>query len=134
MNFFDLTYLSEGNETQKDAYRVLRQYRVFEELNDYHPVFTGTIPLGIAIEGSDLDIACTWDLKEKFITTLVTAFSKQREFNVVEKCIGGHETVIARFVIEGIAIEIFGQNRHISEQESFRHMCIEWKIRPRKGE
>src|SRR5689334_10748050 len=56
MNWYDISYLLKGNERQKAAYHALKKLRIFEDLAEYSPVLVGTIPIGIDIESSDLDI------------------------------------------------------------------------------
>ncbi|QOS99065.1 DUF4269 domain-containing protein [Brevibacterium sp. JNUCC-42] len=51
-------YLQIGNDRQKQAFIVLQELELFNQLSIYDPVLTGTIPLGIDIATSDLDIIC----------------------------------------------------------------------------
>jgi hypothetical protein len=47
-----------GTATQRATYCTLEALRVFDLLQAFDPVLTGTIPLAIDIPGSDLDIVC----------------------------------------------------------------------------
>ncbi|VTQ04165.1 DUF4269 domain-containing protein [Sphingobacterium daejeonense] len=62
--FHTLDYLKNGSEIQRKSFNLLKEYMVFEHLSEYNPILIGTIPIDIAIEESDLDIACeVYDLK-----------------------------------------------------------------------
>jgi len=63
IDFTKLDYLKIGNEKQKRAYEILTKYKIFEKLDNYSPLLTGTIPIEIDIESSDLDIICEVDFR-----------------------------------------------------------------------
>ncbi len=91
-------------------------------------MLSGTIPIGVDIETSDLDIICCWQDKTEFIDTLRHNFSGLPNFTCNEYTLRGHETVLANFWTAGFEFEIFGQSRPVKEQESYRHMMIEYRI------
>lgn len=59
INFLDISYLKTGTERQRKAYQVLTERAILENLAQYNPILTGTIPINIDIENSDLDIIVT---------------------------------------------------------------------------
>jgi len=128
INFETLDYLKDGNEKQRRAHQVLTSHSVFENLHGFEPLLTGTVPINIDIEKSDLDIICHWKSKNLFIETLIENFAHHPGFLLTEKKIAGHETIIATFQIDQFEIEIFGQNRPTKQQEGYRHMMIEHKV------
>ena len=50
--------LKKGTPRQREAYETLLRLGVFISLSSYTPVLTGTIPIDVDIETSDLDIVC----------------------------------------------------------------------------
>jgi len=134
LSLFDtLDYLKKGNELQQKSYNLLTKHRILELLSDFDPILVGTIPIDIAIESSDLDIGCYWKDKYGFITTVHKAFSGYQDFSCQELDNGAMEAIVANFSIDGIAIEIFGQNIPTREQNGYRHMLIEHRILQERG-
>ncbi|MGX7668686.1 DUF4269 domain-containing protein [Flavobacterium pedocola] len=135
MDKFDtLHYLADGNPLQQRSYEILTQHSIFETLKKYSPILIGTIPIDIAIENSDLDIACKWEDKTEFIQTIANRFSKYPDFKIKEVFIENLETVVASFFTDGFEIEIFGQNLPVKEQMGYRHMIIENRILKEKDD
>lgn len=132
--FFDtIAYLKNGNVKQQKAYDMLTGSHIMEQLSDFTPVLTGTIPIEIDIESSDLDIICYWRNKEEFKDTL-SLFNKYDDFQMYEREVNSFPTVIARFMIFPFEVEIFGQNIPVKQQASYRHMQVEHAILRERGE
>lgn len=133
IDFTTIDYLKSGNEKQRSAYEVLSQHRIFEKLKAYSPILAGTIPIEIDIEESDLDIICEVNDKAGFKRSLMDIFS---EFNIKAESleINGEEAVTGNFLLEGFLIEIFGQNKPVTEQNAYRHLMAEYRILQEKGE
>jgi hypothetical protein len=134
MTFDNIEYLRDGNDKQKAAYHTLTHNYIFDRLQLFSPLLTGTIPINIDIDESDLDIICYWKSKDEFIKTLTKEFYKFDRFTLTERRINKYETILASFHLDKFKIEIFGQNRPTKEQESFRHMIIEYGIIRTHGE
>lgn len=134
INFSAITYLRKGSSRQQEVFRILNGLLIFDKLKKFTPVLTGTIPIGIDIEGSDLDIICCCENLEEFKNGIALHFNHHDGFNIHQKEIRNLKTVIARFNYQGYHIEIFGQNRTVKKQEAYRHMLIEWKILQEKGD
>lgn len=133
-DFFTLDYLKSGTEKQKEAFETLNNHLIFQKLSSFTPILIGTYPINVTIDSSDLDIACFLQNKEEFIDLITNEFSSETNFQLSEKIISGHHTIIANFYIESFEIEVFGQNIPVSQQYGFRHMIIEDKILKEKGE
>lgn len=134
IDFKNLDYLQCGNQKQQRIFTILKQYKVMELLGSYDPVLIGTFPIDIAVEGSDLDIACCFKDKAEFVSTVRTAFGKEAGFELAEVVIGGLDTVVVNFDVAEFPIELFAQQIPTMEQNGYRHMLIEYAILKEKGE
>ncbi|WP_294281578.1 DUF4269 domain-containing protein [uncultured Chryseobacterium sp.] len=138
IDFTAIDYLKEGNETQRRAYEVLTRYRIFEKLKAYSPVLAGTIPIGIDMEGSDLDIICQVDLicEEDFLDELMfkKIVPQDVEVAVESMVVNGEKSIVLNFVLDGFPVEIFGQNIPPVQQNAYRHMLAEYRILKEKGD
>lgn len=132
--FDSLHYLQDGNERQRRAFSVIEKYQLFSILEAYDPILVGTIPIGVDIESSDLDILCCWKNREAFLEDLIEHFSLHDNFRLKATSIRGRDTVIVNINLEEFPIEIFGQDRPTREQEGYRHMVVEHKLLMERGE
>ncbi|MBE9583693.1 DUF4269 domain-containing protein [Mucilaginibacter sp. JRF] len=130
--FDTIEYLKTGNSRQRSAYDTLVKYHIMEVLADFNPILTGTVPIGIDIPGSDLDIICCYDSVDEFEDTIASNFKSFKKFNI------GHnqdnESIIADFYADDWEIEIFGQPVPTHLQNAYRHMIIENKLLLLHGE
>jgi len=133
-NFKDISYLKQGNNRQKEAYKTLVNLNICEILVSHSPVLTGTIPINIDIENSDLDIICYCKDLEEFQELLIKNFKTKPDFEINRKNIKNSDTIVARFTHNQFLIEVFGQNRPIEDQEAYQHMIIEHRLLIEKGE
>lgn len=133
-DFLNIDYLKSGTARQQKAFEVLNENLILQKLSEFTPVLVGTIPINIAIDSSDLDLACHWKDKNHFIEIIKKNFSEEKDFQIYEREISGLKSVIANFFIADFEIEIFGQNIPVSKQYGFRHMLIEAEILEKYGE
>jgi hypothetical protein len=98
--FDTIGYLKLGNMRQIMAYNTLTNHNVIELLAGYTPLLVGTIPIGIDIKGSDLDILCYWHDKETFISTLKNSFSGKKGFILKDYIVNDIPTVKTNFYID----------------------------------
>ncbi|MDH6353968.1 hypothetical protein M2132_000288 [Dysgonomonas sp. PH5-45] len=131
--FNNIEYLKRGSIRQQRAYSVLKQLGIMDKLQAYDPILVGTIPIGIDIEDSDLDVICYYIDKQDFANKITTCFKNEKDFKIRFQ-----ETddisVVANFFTEGFEIEIFGQNIPTKQQYAYRHMIIEYRILSERGE
>ncbi|TAE61197.1 MAG: DUF4269 domain-containing protein [Bacteroidetes bacterium] len=132
--FENISYLKSGNPRQQAAFRVLSDFRIMEALAGYQPLLAGTIPIGIDIESSDLDILCTWADPDEFIHHVQQHFGHFEQFQCSQMQVKGWETVLASFRAGEMEIEIFGQQRPSHEQPGWRHMIVEQRLLMQHGE
>ena len=118
-DFLNINYLKSGTARQQKAFEVLNENLILQKLSDFTPVLVGTIPINIAIDSSDLDIACYWKDKNHFIEMVKKNFSEENHFQIYEKEISGKEAVVANFFINDFEIEIFGQNIPFKSNSDF---------------
>lgn len=138
IDFTKIDYLKDGNERQKRAFEVLTKYNVFEKLSNFSPILAGTIPIGIDIDGSDLDIICEVDLifEEDFLDEIM--FSKliplENMATVENIILNDEKCIVINFMLEEFPIEIFAQNKPTTQQNAYLHMIAEYKILQEKEE
>lgn len=128
IQYEDLTYLLSGSEVQQAAYHVLQQYNVMEILSPYTPILTGTIPIDIDIEGSDLDIICEVNDFSAFERLLRSEFGDFQDFILTNKIVNRIRRMKANFQLEQFEVEVFGQPIPVTKQNAYRHMVIEDRI------
>jgi hypothetical protein len=133
-NWLDLAYLRRGNPRQRAAFEVLQALKIHETLVEYTPVLAGTIPLGIDIPGSDLDVLCEQHAPQAFIACLERAYGHCSDFSYQMAFYNNLETVIVNFKYGGFSVEIFGQPQRVIAQNAFRHMQIEARLLEIGGE
>lgn len=124
-------YLQTGTERQKQAFIVLQELDLYNQLSIYDPVLTGTIPLGIDIATSDLDIICQVDHSEidQFTQQVVNMYGDCADFQLefVDELRGGRAIVLS-FSYQEWPIEIFGQSIPVRLQNAYRHMIVEGRM------
>jgi ribosomal protein S18 acetylase RimI-like enzyme len=104
--------------------------RLFRDLDAFQPTVVGTYPLGLQVDGSDLDIACTCNDLDAFERALRAALA---DLGIAEVRVERTEDVeppaiVAVFELGDLAIEVFGQPLPVHEQRGFRHMVIEGQL------
>ena len=128
IDLHELSYLADGTARQRDALRVIRELRLWENLAAYTPALAGTVPLGIDVEDSDLDIICQSDDLGDFICD-VTELASRIDGLFVEECeVLGVRTVIASFRHEEWWIELFAQPVPVPEQYACLHLLVEARL------
>nr|WP_276169229.1 DUF4269 domain-containing protein [Zobellia alginiliquefaciens] len=133
IDFKNIDYLKQGNSRQQSAYAVLVKHQVFEKLEKYSPLLTGTIPIEIDLPESDLDIICQCTDHREFEGFLKKHFGKEKDFSLTTATQNGMDTTVAIFKLDNFEIEIFGQNLPTEKQNAYRHMIIEHRLILKKG-
>lgn len=78
IDFTKIEYLKTGATRQQRAYETLSNHQVLQKLAAFDPILTGTIPINIDIETSDLDIICCFTDPVAFQKS-VRSFSTQKK-------------------------------------------------------
>ncbi|PKA16355.1 DUF4269 domain-containing protein [Leptospira haakeii] len=114
-----------------DCTSLLKDHKVLEILSEFSPEFVGSIPIGVDLPHSDIDIIC--ELRPSILKVL-ESFSSYPNFQISEKVLGNVSSIICRFRLGSEKVEIVAQNLLPREQISYLHMVIEEKILKEKGE
>ncbi|MEH7350876.1 DUF4269 domain-containing protein [Gottfriedia acidiceleris] len=123
--YLSIDYLKNGSLKQQHAYGTLSRLNILNELKDFNPVLCGTIPIGIDIEGSDLDIITEVHDLNSFKKLLKNSYEKQKQFRISQSLVRGIPTITANFTYEEFEIEIFGQPVPSIKQKAYLHLIIE---------
>ncbi len=127
--FENIKFLKVGNLRQVKSFKILKEINIFNILKEFNPILVGTIPIGIDIEKSDLDIVCQINLenKENFKDITIKHFSQLKKFKITDKFLNDR-IIIINFFIDNIEIEIYASNLISTETNGYRHMIIEDRI------
>ncbi|MBW7476960.1 DUF4269 domain-containing protein [Paenibacillus oenotherae] len=128
IRYHTIDYLAAGNERQRSAYEALRSLGVFPSLQAFNPILVGTVPIGIDIAGSDLDIACEVMDMAAFVRIANELYGEHEGFRCIRRMKDGMERTVVNFAYNGWPIEIFGQPVPTKRQNGYMHMIVEAKI------
>lgn len=110
---------------------VIKELDLFNKLRVFEPILTGTIPIGIDLPESDLDIICSFADPIEFQNKLEALFSKQTSFTCY---LTKNGEVIARFNYLDFVFEIYGSSLPSYAQNAYLHMLKENEILKAYGE
>ncbi len=120
----DITYLRDGTQVQQKAYRAITELGILSTLKPFDPVIAGTIPIGIDIPGSDLDIICYASAIPAFRKKIRNHFRELPDFR--EKA--GNDRYVANFNYLTFEFEIFAQPIPSKKQLAYQHLVVEGRI------
>ncbi|HBS46284.1 MAG TPA: DUF4269 domain-containing protein [Paenibacillus sp.] len=124
----NVNYLIHGTAVQKEVYNLLTELKIMNLLTDYNPLLVGTIPLGIQVEDSDLDIICEVYDPVKFKSLVVRFFGAMEGFVRESRGVQVIPRTKINFMAKGWPIELFGQPRRTELQNGYLHMIVEAEI------
>ncbi|MFC0524955.1 DUF4269 domain-containing protein [Pontibacillus salicampi] len=117
-----------GNKKQRDAYTTIKELCIYDELSIYNPVLCGTIPIGIDLDNSDLDIVMDVKNLTFFEKKLDNLYGNKPGFTMKRTTIRGREVVKANFSSHNFDLELFGQDQSTYFQNAYLHMIIEYEL------
>ncbi|MFC0190174.1 DUF4269 domain-containing protein [Fictibacillus aquaticus] len=123
--FLSIDYLEVGNKKQREVFDLLKRTGMMNRLSKYTPVLCGTIPIGIDIEGSDLDIILFVEELDFFEEEVKRLFVDREGFRIKRLNVRNVRVIKANFFAGGYEFELFGQPRPVTEQYAYLHMVIE---------
>ncbi len=97
-------------------------------------MLTGTVPIGLDLANSDLDIICAAEDLIGFEQVVVPVYAHHPGFGCKRRIWQGHPSVVVNFDTSLFPIEIFAQTLPVTEQNAFRHMLIEDRLLRLGGE
>lgn len=94
-------------------------------LDGFNPALVGSYPVGLALEGSDLDYVCdAYDL-EAFATTAIEAFGDLDNFTCEMKNMRGGASCVVTFESpNGYPVEIVAQPRPTGQNYGYLRMLV----------
>ncbi|WP_273853049.1 DUF4269 domain-containing protein [Guptibacillus spartinae] len=117
-----------GSDKQKQAFKAIEELGILNELEPYHPTLCGTIPLGVDVEGSDLDMIMEVMNLDEFEHKLKALYGNKQNFKMKRTTIRDKEVVKAKFVFNDFEFELLGQNEPVHHQNAYLHMMIEFQL------
>ena len=126
-NFKSIAYLRSGGETRRRAHEAITELNLLSDLAGYHPVLCGTVPIGIDVEGSDLDIIMEAHDFARYKDEIERLYGKLEGFRIREKTVKGVPTV-AGFRYRSFNFELFAQPVPVEKQDAYRHMLVEHHV------
>lgn len=115
-------------EARPNYQQVIDQLGLIAALADFDPVVIGTPPLGIAVEGSDIDIACSASDLGVFAEIIQAKFSQHHAFEIHDIQHLSEPACVAKFHALNWDIELFCQTMPTREQWGVRHFYIEQRL------
>ncbi|WP_081949343.1 DUF4269 domain-containing protein [Paenibacillus durus] len=130
----DLSYLKNGSAVQREVHALLEDLKLMATLADWDPVLAGTVPLGLQVQGSDLDILCEVHDIGTFRGAVERCYGGTADYRCSSREVNGKPRVVARFTAGKWPVEIFGQPVPVSRQNGYIHMVVEARILDILGE
>lgn len=125
IDLHDLSYLAGGNDRQRAALAVIESLGLWRDLAAFTPALAGTVPLGVDIEGSDLDVICRADDLGEFTERVTALYGAQECFRTKRYPARGVESVVAGFRHCGWEFELFAQPVPVARQYACLHLIAE---------
>lgn len=100
---------------------------VMELLKRFDPRIVGTLPLGLAVPGSDIDIVCHALDPNAFADIVWSHYQSADDF-VLYRWTSGTRPAIARFVRDGWPFELFGDQLPVHQQRGWIHFEVERRL------
>jgi uncharacterized protein len=98
------------------------------KVSDFKPRISGSIPIGVANEKSDVDILCQAKNLKAFSEHCEKAFGQNKNFesHITEKY--GVPSIVANFAVGRAKFQIFAQDLPVEKQVSNLHLLVEARL------
>lgn len=124
IDWHNISYLQQGSTKQKTCYSAVTHLQVLESLVFFEPIVVGTIPLGIDIESSDIDIVCCAEDLHELESVATSNYSNLAQYKVTLK----EDVLVENFFYKGFEFEIYGSHIPSTQQHAYRHMVLEYRL------
>ena len=127
----DAAYLAGGTPRQRRAHAALSGLGILRDLAGFDATLIGTVPIGVDVSDSDLDIVCRAPDPPAFETELRRLYGAMPGFDLhaAEVSLPAPGlAIVATFTHGGERYEVFGEARPVEDQAGFRHMVIEARL------
>ena len=121
-------YLDRTIPEHVPVLEVVESYGLLSALSPFDACVVGTFPIGLAVEGSDIDIVCEVPEPDPFAEHVTSAFGHLLGFSVAIREDKTPWRVVARFRAAEYPVEIFGEPTPVTGQFGYRHMVIEHRL------
>jgi hypothetical protein len=110
-----------------DYRQAIDRLRVMDALEDFDPHIAGTLPLGLEVPGSDVDILCHAPDAGAFAQLVWSTFREQSAFSI-RQWTQEERPVIASFEAHGWRFELFAHPTPVAFQPGWRHFEVERRL------
>ena len=127
----DEAHLAGGTPRQRRAHAALAELGVLRDLARFDATLIGTVPIGVDLPDSDLDIACRAPDPLEFEAEVRRLYGAMSGFDVRGADVSlpaPGRAVVAAFTHAGERYELFGEARPVEDQAGFRHMVVEARL------
>jgi hypothetical protein len=105
----------------------IRRARILDLLAPFDPHVVGTLPLGIALPDSDIDLICHAPDRAAIAELIWAKFGSAPGFAMYQWSARGRP-LIARFDAEGWPFEIFASAELVQDQTGWQHFEVERRL------
>lgn len=116
-----------------DWQEALRGSGVLDLLAGFDPRIAGTLPLGVSLPGSDIDILCHAPEPNDVADCLSEARERLPGL-VLRRWISGGRPLVAAFGIDHWPVEVFASPVEVDRQAGWRHFVVERRLLELGGE
>lgn len=121
----NINYLATGNKRQRLLFTQLTDLNIIADLAIYDPLIVGTIPIGIDIKESDVDIVLCANDFGKLSGRLTELYGILDSFDIHMR---DETSLVCRFIFMNFICEIFACPTPTQESRAWRHMIIKDQI------
>ena len=115
-------------EKNVELFRALRDLNIFSDFKKFTPLISGTFPLDIQIENSDVDILMNTDDLNGLQTLLQTKFGQRKHFHSAIIKNPNGKALVVDFEYSGFVFEIYAEDKPTVLQSSNQHFILEERI------